>query len=277
MNTLYARFRRGLLAGTITSMILASAPVHADGPYLAMAGANSKIELLNLTDFSPVAAIDVAPMLPWLTFLPQAHRLYATSGNVYSNLKSVLDLGTCSGGLRRPIDIPNPFSIVANGDETKLFVSSSPGATGNPDAVNSVFVIDPSSDTVTGILSPTTTGNNLPGFMVFDAERNELYVSFQTPSVMRVYDATTLAEVRQCAFMAANIIARGKVYDVGGNRVDVHDALTCNSIRSISLPGGTESVVRTRAADKVYVLTSSGYPNPQSLSENTVTVIESFP
>jgi cysteine-rich repeat protein len=271
------RLRSILTVVAIGTAVMFSSPVHADGPYLAMAGQNQKVELLRLTDFSPVASIDVTPMGgPWLTFLPRTRRLYALDSYNTSGLNAVLDFSTCSSALLRPVDVSTPVYLIANGDESTLLLSSNPGEMGLYDAVNSVVVIDPASDTVTGVLSPTTTGSVGFGHLAFDAESNEFYVA--STGGMRVYDATTLVQVRQCRGVGADIIARGKAYGFG-SAVYVTDPVTCNPVTTISLPGNPAAAVRTRAGDKIYVLTDMPPPthgDPNYLSDNAVTVIDTL-
>ena len=187
-----------LAVAVLAIAAMSSAPVAAQDGYLALAGQNGTVEFLRLTDFTKAFAIDVTPMAyPSLTFLPNSRRLYVFDLFTIS-LNTVLDFGACSGGVLRPLNVLNPNFVGATGGESKLLIGSIPRAY-RPDGENAVYIVDPATDTVTGLLPGSTeTGGTLStDRMSFDPDRNELFVSWDGHQWFRVFDAN-LNLLREC-------------------------------------------------------------------------------
>jgi DNA-binding beta-propeller fold protein YncE len=179
--------------------------------------------------------------------------------------------------LLRPLGIRNPNFIAATGDESKLLISSIPG-NWNPGEQNAVYIVDPLTDTISGILGATGTGSDHPRGSFSDPDRDELYLSW-APTASRVFDSE-LNLLRQCG-AGGSVVAAGKIYlpDAGHIQhlsIAVFDALTCQYLRSIPQPGHGGYAVRTRAGDKVCVLTTASpdLVNPNPVGSNAVVVID---
>jgi cysteine-rich repeat protein len=264
-----------VLNALFLAMVARGSQARGDEGYLAVGGNNGMVEFLRFPDFTKAFAIDVRPMtFPTLRYLPQSRRLYVYDPWTTS-LNTVLDVGACSGGLLRPLGVLNPNFIAATGDESKVLIGSNPGAHLRPEQ-NTVYVVDPASDTISSIL-PESTSTGSGGFATgsfFDPDRNELYVSWDIHA-SRVFDSN-LNLLRQCVGWSLSAVAGGKIYVPRQSQAEVWDAVTCQYLRSIPLPGPPGHAVRTRAGDKVYILTHNtpDDTNPNPLDMNAVAVID---